>query len=149
MILLWESNEWRWITATKRFCKAALAVESVWDFLWNTQQPTSFLHHQILPVLTQTKPCALQQGWPVFLRRNAELKAGKNFMTFKDRLSVPMFPESINTKMPSTCGRNSNIFVFYIFGPLNLEYFVTLHIASFPGGKKKLVFQVVIIKLSA
>lgn len=27
-------------------------------------------------------------------------------------------------------------FTFYIFGPLNLKYFVTLHIASFPGGEK-------------
>lgn len=30
-----------------------------------------------------------------------------------------------------------------------MEYFVTLHIASFPRGEENLVFQVVIIKLSA
>lgn len=72
----------------------------------------------------------------MFFRRNVELKVGKNFMIFKDRLSVLMFFELINIKMFFICGRNFNIFVFYIFGFLNLEYFVIFYIVLFLGGKK-------------
>lgn len=62
---------------------------------------------------------------------------GEHLATFKDDLSVQMLPESINTKVLCARRRNSSIFVFYMFGPLNLEYFVTLHISFIPWGEKK------------
>lgn len=134
MILLSEGNEWHWVTVT-RFCKATLAVGIFWNF------------------------CSIPDGWPVFsicklylsrprltylhfndvsLCSQEECWAGRGKLLriFKDGLSVQMLPESINTQVFSTCGRNSNIFVCYIFGPLNLEYFVTFRIALFPRGKK-------------
>lgn len=65
--------------------------------------------------------------------KECRAEGGKHLTTFEGGLSVQTLPESINTKVFPTCGRNSNIFVCYIFEPLKLEYFVLLHIASLLG----------------
>lgn len=136
MILLWEGNEWHWVTLAERFfAEQFWLLEPAWNSLWNTQQPTVSSASKCYlsgPRLSHTHLSEAGRG-----SSEGMLRAGRHSVTFKEDLSIQMFPESINTKVLCACRRNSSVFVFYIFGPLNLEYFVTLHIASFPGGEKK------------
>lgn len=65
-------------------------------------------------------------------------------MAFKDELSVPELPES-SPPGAFYLWEKGQPFSILVFGTLNLEFFVPLHIPAFPGGRG-LDFQVVAVK---
>lgn len=133
---------------SKKVLQSNSGCGALLEFFVRYPTADSFLCPQILPVLAQAKPHTHFSGAGQGSSERM-VGGGEHLATFKEDLRVQMLPESINTKVLCARRRNSSIFVFYMFGPLNLEYFVTLHISFIPWGERKLVFQVVIIKLSA
>lgn len=116
---------------TKRFCKATLAIESVWNSLLATYGQPVFSNSKYYLSWSRLNSTHFSRGGGA---PQKECWAGGEANIWRlSRMSwlSTMLPESINTKVLVTRGRNSNIFASYLLGPLNLQYFVPLHIASF------------------